>query len=261
MKNLYLYFSGTGNTKYVVKRFIDLYEEGEDYEFRSIEYHDVDYGSLIREADCIIIAFPIHESMMPFIMSEFLDGHLEDFRDKKLMTICSQLLFSGDGGALPFYKLKKAHVQLLNSIHVNMPSNLTDVPFFFNKPLSETEEKYRKAELKIERVVNDIKSGKSIRDGRLWYSRALGFILQRGFAKLTMYKLKSAVKIKTELCILCNICTKICPEENLYRNKDRIEQKMKCTLCYRCVNECPSKAISIFMKKSPQVQYTRRDYN
>lgn len=157
---------------------------------------------LRSRADCIVLAYPIHESMMLFFVTEFL-----------------------------------------------------------NKPLSETGEKCRKAEEKISRIAGEIKAGKIIRDGRRWYSRTLGFFVQRDLAMLTMYKLRSAVKIHRELCVQCNTCIALCPVDNLYSDNGKTEQKNKCTLCCRCVNECPAKAISIFLKRAPKVQYTRKDYN
>lgn len=261
MKNLYLYFSGTGNTKYVVQKIIDKYEDGDDYLLQSIEYKNINYDELIIKADTIIIAYPIYDSMLPFIVSEFLEEHLQSFRNKKVIALCTQLLFSGDGGGLPYYILKKVKVNLLHSIHINMPSNLVDVRIFPNKPLSETEKKYDKAHIKIEKVVHKIKSGQSVKDGRRWYSRALGFFIQRAYGKAFLKKLRKSVKINHELCINCDKCVEICPMDNLFDENNTISQNGKCTLCYRCVNECPAKAISIFTKKPPKVQYTRHDYN
>jgi len=110
MKNLYLYFSGTGNTKHVLKEFINQYEENNEYALQSIEHKDVNYISLLEEAKTIIIAYPIHEGLLPHIMNEFLIEYKEYFRQKDLITMCSQLIFSGDGGALPIHILKDVDV-------------------------------------------------------------------------------------------------------------------------------------------------------
>ncbi|MBB6482371.1 EFR1 family ferrodoxin [Spirochaeta isovalerica] len=260
MKNLYLYFSGTGNTKYVIGKFAELYERGSYYSLHSIEHREIDFSRIIGEAENIVLAYPIHDSMLPFIVKEFLESHIEDFKGKNLTTICTQLLFSGDGGALPFYILKEAGVKHLHSIHINMPSNLTDVNIFFNKPLSETARSYVKADRKIALAVDTIRSGGICRDGRKWFSRFSGFILQRTWGKAMMVKLRNSVKISSD-CILCQKCVQICPVENLEIRENRVGQQGRCTLCYRCVNECPVRAISIFMKSKPKIQYSRKDYN
>jgi flavodoxin len=112
MKNLYLYFSGTGNTKYVVQRFIDLYEENDDYIMQSIEHKNIEYENLISNADTIILSYPIYDSMLPFIMSEFLEKYKQSFSNKDVITLCTQLLFSGDGGGLPYYILKEVGINV-----------------------------------------------------------------------------------------------------------------------------------------------------
>ena len=111
MKNLYLYFSGTGNTKYVVKQFVDRYEQSTDYTIQSIEEQGVNFSNLIEEAKLVIIAYPIHEGLLPHIMNEFLIKYKEHFRNKDIISICTQLIFSGDGAALPVHILKDVDVK------------------------------------------------------------------------------------------------------------------------------------------------------
>ena len=261
MSNLYLYFSGTGNTKYVVKKFATLYEDNNQYTVQSIEHTDFNYEDSIKKADIVVIAYPIHDSMIPFIMKEFIEEYMESFRNKKIITIATQLLFSGDGGALVYRKLKKVNVELLHSIHVNMPSNLTDVSIFKNLPLSQTGPKVKKADEKIEKVIKMIKSRKKIKDGRRFYSWFSGFFTQRLWGKLFLQSLRSKIKIDHDACINCNKCVEVCPVTNLRSENGKIEQNGICTWCYRCINTCPKQAITLFTKKAPKVQYIRKDYN
>ncbi|XMB72618.1 EFR1 family ferrodoxin [Mycoplasmatota bacterium WC30] len=260
MSNLYLYFSGTGNTKYVIDKFISLYEEKACI-MKSIEHNDFDYKAAIMNADIVIIAYPIHDSMMPFIMIDFLEQYKENFRDKKIMTIVTQMLFSGDGGALAYRQLKSVNVKLLHSIHINMPNNLTNVPVFKALSLEKTDYITLKADMKIEDVVNKIKDGKTLKMGRKFYSWALGFFTQRGLGKPFVKRLRKRLKIYHEKCIKCKKCIDLCPMDNLYLEADLIKTKNKCTLCYRCINACPTQAISQFMMKPPKIQYIRKDFN
>lgn len=261
MKNLYLYFSGTGNTKYVLKQFIELYEEDNNYVLKSIEEKEVDYASLIKEAAVIILAFPIHEGILPHIMKEFLVTQKENFKNKDIISICSQLIFSGDGAALPIHVLKEVNVNLLHGIHVNMPSNLTDFWFLPAKSAENSTKAYKRANRKIEKVVTRIQKGKKIKNGIRFYSWALGFFLQRAYTKHHYGRIRSDVKIGHDVCINCNKCVIVCPTDNLYSKDKRIEVKDMCTICYRCVNECPTQAISIITNHKPTKQYILKDYN
>ena len=207
-----------------------------------------------------MIAYPIHEGLLPHIMKEFLDKYKQHFRNKKIISICSQLIFSGDGGALPIHILKDVGVNHLHSIHINMPSNLTDFWFLPAKTANESFSAYRRANKKINKVVLKINKGKKIRNGIRFHSWFLGFFIQRAFTKHHYSRIRSDVKIGHDLCISCNKCVTVCPVDNLYMESNKILVKDKCTICYRCVNECPAKTISIITKHKPTKQYILKDY-
>jgi len=261
MKNLYLYFSGTGNTKYVVKQFVDRYEQSTDYTIQSIEEQGVNFSNLIEEAKLVIIAYPIHEGLLPHIMNEFLIKYKEYFRNKDIITICSQMIFSGDGAALPVRILKEMNVNLLHGIHVNMPNNLTDFWFLPIKTAENSTKRYEKANAKIARVVSKIKRGKKIKNGIRIFSLPLGFFIQRAYTKHHYYRIRSDVKINQTTCVNCDVCVSVCPVNNLYSEDKRILVKDQCTICYRCINVCPTQSISVITNHKPTKQYILKDYN
>jgi formate hydrogenlyase subunit 6/NADH:ubiquinone oxidoreductase subunit I len=261
MNNLYLYFSGTGNTKYVVKQFVDRYEEGTDFTIQSIEEQGVNFSILIEEAKLIVIAYPIHEGLLPHIMSEFLMKYKEHFRNKDIITICSQMIFSGDGAALPIYILKENNVILLHGIHINMPNNLADFWFLPLKTAENSSKKYKKANAKITRVVSRIKKGKKVKNGIRFYSWPLGFFIQRAYTKHHYNRIRSDIKIDYNTCINCDKCISVCPVDNLYSKDKKIQVKDQCTICYRCINVCPTQSISLITNHKPTTQYILNDYN
>lgn len=261
MKNLYIYFSGTGNTKYVVEEFAKKLEESNPYDIYSIESKNVDFSDLIKQAKTITIGYPIYDSMIPFIMEDFLKENLDAFEHKAIITIVTQMLFSGDGGALAKRVLKKVHVDLLHSIHIKMPGNLTDVSFFKVIPTEASMPILKKADKKIDNVIKRIRKGKYIKDGRRIYSWFLGFFTQRVWGKLFLQSLRGKIKINHDTCITCKKCIQVCPMDNLYLEDNMIKQHGMCTWCYRCINSCPEKSISLFTKKPPKVQYIRKDYH
>lgn len=58
-----------------------------------------------------------------------------------------------------------------------------------------------------------------------------------------------------EDCINCSLCVKVCLMSNLIEKDGKIVQKGKCTLCYRCVNKCPKKAITVLVHSKVKNQY------
>ena len=67
-----IYFSGTGNTKYCVKKFLQYYDESQEVHFCSIE--DNDCINKIREDNDIVFAYPVYYSDMPVIVKDFLNN-------------------------------------------------------------------------------------------------------------------------------------------------------------------------------------------
>ena len=74
-----LYFSGTGNTKYLANKFAEKMS-GESY---SIE-EKVDFEKLILSGDTITFCYPIYGSCVPKIMTEFVMKYKKFLNNKKL---------------------------------------------------------------------------------------------------------------------------------------------------------------------------------
>ena len=56
------------------------------------------------------------------------------------------------------------------------------------------------------------------------------------------------VHIDKTACIGCGNCISICPMQNLSLIQEKAVAGKKCTLCYRCANQCKRKAITILGK-------------
>ena len=259
MEHLYLYFSGTGNTKFVVERFATALHP--DATIRSIEHDDIHYDKLLQTHRNITFAHPIYESMMPPIMSEFIDRHRQAIHHKTISVIVTQMLFSGDGAALVARRLKKQNNTIRHTIHINMPNNLTDLRIFPSKSAENCQEKIDKAKHRINRIIKKIRAGKHINMGRRPYSWLLGFFTQRLYALPFYGKMRKKIKINANTCIGCGQCVDICPMDNLSMDGKKVIAHDRCTLCYRCINACPVQAMSLFSKHGPSTQYIRDSYN
>ena len=56
-------------------------------------------------------------------------------------------------------------------------------------------------------------------------------------------------------CIGCGICAAHCPVKNIIVEGRHAKALGNCAFCYRCVNLCPNRAISLFGKSIPEKQY------
>lgn len=62
-----VYFSGTGNTKFCVQKFIEFFGKGE---ICSIEEKNA--AEKIKSSDKLIFAYPVYYSNMPKIVRDFI---------------------------------------------------------------------------------------------------------------------------------------------------------------------------------------------
>ena len=239
-----LYFSGTGNTKYVLELFLKKLSES-SYTICSIEEDNIlDY---IKQANEIVIAYPIYYSSLPKIVNDFLDTNIELFRDKKIFIITTMGMFSGDGSGLAQRKLKKVNAEIIGGLHLKMPDNICDVNLL-KKSKVENANIIKQAEIYIDDSVSTINKGLEVKQGLSFASHIAGLFGQRLYFGHIVKKYSDKIKIDDEKCIKCNKCVSLCPMENL-ELKDRVYTLNKCTMCYRCVNLCPTQAITLIGKK------------
>lgn len=242
---LVLYFSGTGNSKYVAESFAKKTKSL----CHSIE-EDVDFVDLINKNKNICFSYPIYGSCIPKIMEEFLFSYRLILKNKRLIILSTQMMFSGNGAKQLWQFIPNNKV--LYADHINMPNNISNVNFL---PITEIERKFRKKQVdkKINKILLDLKNRKTIKKGWSNFSNSLGNLQRKGFPKV-MEMAKSSF-CTTDECTGCGLCVRKCPVNNLTLEESVVIQHNKCILCYRCVNICPEKAACVLVKNKPRRQY------
>ena len=246
---LTLYFSGTGNTRYIATQFAKKMH----HEAYSIE-EDLDFVSLITRHETIAFCYPIYTSDVPYIMKRFVNTHRHLLQNKNLILLSTQLLFSGDGARVFTDLLKDITYSVIYAEHFNMPNNICNLWVF---PLAKEKKMNRylhHAQSKLNRVCTHIKQGIVKRRGFNPVSRWLGWFTQRSYFPKIEAKAMKDVRIDTD-CNLCGTCTRVCPMNNLTIENNQVTQQGICTLCYRCVNLCPQKAITVLIHSKVKRQY------
>jgi len=118
-----IYFSGTGNSKYIA----ELFSKNMDIPFHSIE-EDIDFTEIIKAEDVIGFCYPIYMSCVPRIMREFVAQHMKALKGKKLVIFCTQLWHSGDGTRRFAALFPKNYIDVIYTEHFFMPNNMNDIP-------------------------------------------------------------------------------------------------------------------------------------
>ena len=258
-KILTIYFSATGNTKFIA----ELFSRNIGAKCFSIE-DNADFINEIKAHDTIAVCYPIYGSRVPLILREFVARYMNAFEGKKLAIFVTQLAGSGDGARVFCDLFSPGHVEVIYAEHFFMPNNVCNFALLWKTSDWSTRIRLKMAEKKMNRVCQNINSGVIKKRGFSLLSRLMGKIQGipwQGDSKNphaspgTMeYKAMHSVKIDAS-CTVCGICVTRCPMKNLEPQNDIIGHKNNCTICYRCINLCPHKAITVFFHKKPKWQY------
>ena len=238
------YFSGTGNTK-----FVALYlgrKLGTAFDVKTADITERrDFSAEIREADIVLIAFPIYGSSPPIPVRNFIVKYGTLFKGKRIALAETQYFFSGDGSASLGRALEKKGAIVDFAEHFNMPNNLADGKIFKIRNGDDIDRIMEKATRRMDEFAAKIVAGTRFRRGFNIVSHAVGYYCQRKWWRRSEKLKRSALKVN-DSCVGCGVCAKNCPVGNITITGGCAHGIGKCVFCYRCVNLCPKGAITLF---------------
>ena len=246
------YFSGTGNTKWVAEKLAEkLNKQGFEIEIKSID-NTQPSNVKPKEFDQIGILFPIHSSIVPYPMQEFLKG-LPDGKGTPLFVVQSAWLFGGHTAADYGLPLAEKNYKPYLFANVMMPNNLNLPPFGFLpiKNGKKNLKKLEKAEKRIGVIAEKIMREEPHEDGNNWFSKMIDKA-QRSADHRQMTNFFADSK-----CTNCGWCERNCPVENINLVNGIPEFGDNCIVCVRCFNGCPAEAIQSKWKSKVTTNYLR----
>ncbi len=239
-----IYFSGTGNTRYCLERFCKKYSNN----INIVSIEDKSAVNLVESNDIIVFAYPVYFSNLPKIVHDFIVLNKHIWQDKKIFIISTMALFSGDGTGCSARLFRKYGANVVFGLHLKMPDSIGDIKLL-KTTLVKNKSTVEKINKKIDIVVEDLKSGKTYKNGLSLYSHILGLFGQRLWFYRQTKEYTNKLKIDANKCIGCKKCVLLCPMNNIYIKENKAVSKSECTKCYRCISNCPKKAITLLGKK------------
>ena len=249
-----IYFSGTGNTKHCIEKFVTALSlnrnESTQHPIQAISIEESARAiDAIKNAHGIIIfAYPIYYSNLPKIVRDFIVENKNLWKGKQIFIICTMGLFSGDGAGVSARLFRQYGADIVGGIHIIMPDCICDVNLLKFSP-AKNRKIIDKADSRLETAARKMATGKPPQNGLNFFSHLAGLLGQRlWFYNITRHY-SDKLKIHEEYCIKCGKCAAVCPMHNLTLTEDKVTTAGKCTMCYRCVNRCPQKAITLIGKR------------
>jgi len=236
------YFSGTGNTAWVVRRLAErLAELGDEVTFASCE----DVSALVVDpaaCDMMGIAFPCRSSFAPPVFRDFLRG-LPSTPGMPLFAITTSGYWAGDAAWYSVRPLQVKGYEPFLLSDVVMGNNL-HLPVLCPLPVVPPKEMARRLERaghKADRLADLIHRREPYVEGGNPFGRLLGITQRWGSERFEgrFFKGFSA----DETCTRCGWCVRHCPVDNIEMMDTCVEFQGNCILCMRCYSFCPVQAI------------------
>ena len=242
-----LYFSGTGNSKYVAKRIADaLGDEILNLNDR-IKSGDT---SPIETGERVIIVTPTYAWRIPRIVRDWLrKTELRGAKQVWFVMTCGSEIGNADKCNREFCA-EKALV-CMGTAQIVMPENY--IAMFSAPQADEAREIVAKAEPNIDCVIASIQSNQPFAPTRNnLYDRFMSGPVNPIFYK---FFVKADAFTVSDTCIGCGQCAKRCPMNNVTLKDGKPVWGKACTHCMACICYCPVSAIEYGKKSVGQPRY------
>ena len=242
-----LYYSGTGNSKYIAKCIASALETDCLNLNERIKTGDT---SSVQTEENVILVTPTYAWRMPHIVSGWL-GKTELVGAKRIWFVMD--CGSEIGNAAKYNRQLAAQKQLqyMGTAQIIMPENYIAM---FNAPQKEQAKSIvEQAEPALQKVLTQIKAGQEFPPPRenlydRFMSGPVNPVFYRFFVKADAFR-------ATDACIGCGKCVELCPLNNIHLENGKPLWGKNCTHCMACICYCPKEAIEYGKKSVGQPRY------
>ncbi len=238
-----LYFTGTGNSRYVAERI------AKELDDEIVSINDIikinEVAEFHSESKPYIIVTPIYGWKIPKFIEEFLIKHKFN-GSMRFYVIATCGSSTGNAYTHLLDVCVKNNLKLKGFAEVKMPDNY--VLMFDVKSLDEVKDDIKASNSHIENLIDRIKNNEEfvIGSNNNIKNKLLSGVVNNVFDKAFV----SAKGFHTnENCVLCGNCATNCAFNNI-EIRYKVVWGDRCTHCCACIAQCPTKAIDY--KKTTQ---------
>ncbi len=247
-----LYFTGTGNSKFV-----------SDYIAEHVNDESVSLNRIIKnkkplkfhsERSFVIVA-PVYAWRFPQIIEELI-RKAKFSGNRRIYFVGTMGSQSGNSDKFLKRLAEEKNMEFMGFCGVAMPNN-----YVIGGKLPDKNQAYaqiKSAIPQIKLISDKITAGEKIyKNDKTPFSGLLSGAINSMFNKFMISSKDFNVSDK---CISCGKCAEVCPVNNVAMNNSRPKFGEKCLNCYSCINRCPEEAINIGGKTQKNGRYVCPEY-
>ena len=247
-----LFFSGTGNSKYVAG-FLGDHLDDEVVSLNNIlKYHrSFDFTSVKP----FVFVAPIYCYRYPLIIENLIQ-RANLLGSSEVYCLATMGLNSGNADKYLAKIVKEKGMTFKGFQGILMPDNY----ILSDKMLESKEITYvlKKATPVLKNLVASIAKHKEIqKEDKTAFSFIKSSLLNKEFLK---HLPKSKEFTVSSSCIGCTLCEQLCPTNNITMVNNRPVFSTNCLYCFSCLQHCPKKAIDIKGKTENKGRYVCPNY-
>lgn len=244
-----LYFTGTGNSRYVARKIAEEIND-EIISINELIKHE-STEELISTDRPFIFVCPTYAWRLPRVVTDFIRKTKFSGNNKAYF-----IMTCGEDTSKAINYIQKLcndkDWKLKGMAEVIMPENYIAL---FDVPDKETSNKIiEESSHLIYKIASDIRDEK---DFEIVEPSGFGGTIKSGITNIGFYKFIVHAKgfYSTKQCIGCGKCVDLCPLNNISLKDKQPRWGNKCTHCMACICGCPTKAIEYKNKTQTKERY------
>lgn len=248
-----LYFTGTGNSKYIAKALADRLGD------EVVSLNEVIKNNLSKEFASekpFVIVAPIYAWRLPRVVDEVV--LTATFKGSKEIYFVATM--GSQTGKCDKYCKKNAKAAGMNYRGfrgIQMPNNYVIASVMDDEATND--EIIRKALPQVDEIAEAIRAGREI--GKTDRTPASGFLSGPVNNMFTKHMNSAKDYEVSDACISCGKCVSLCAMNNVELSSDgKPTFGTRCINCYACLQACPTQAINIPGKTNEHGRYFCKEY-
>ena len=245
-----IYFSGTGNSRYVAEGLAKILDDRLVSATDLIKFKEKD---TFNSEKPFVFVGPIYAGRFPKVFRKFIkESMFLGPRNAYVVATCAGS--PGDAYGSIMADLKKVGLSVKGFSYVIMPTNYL---LMFNPP-----DKEEASKIIAEGHKKTIEIGNKIKEGQSFVETpggATNKFMSVFAAPVVNYTFKSKKFKTTDKCVGCGACALLCPFESIRLENNKPAWRGKCTHCMACICACPREAIEYGNKSKGKNRYYLRD--